>query len=79
MDPTTFAIPSLRRKRQKLTTTACEPCRNRKIRCDGNKPSCEACSKRSQQCIYQVAPDTTSSNAYVDSLVNRVAQLEQEL
>lgn len=67
-------------KRQKLkTTTACEPCRSRKIRCDGNKPSCEACLKRSQQCIYQATPDTKSANAYVDSLVNRVSQLEQEL
>lgn len=67
-------------KRQKLkTTTACEPCRSRKIRCDGNKPSCEACLKRNQQCIYQAAPDVKSANAYVDSLVNRVSQLEHEL
>ncbi|KAF1929226.1 uncharacterized protein M421DRAFT_134642 [Didymella exigua CBS 183.55] len=67
-------------KRQKLkTTTACEPCRSRKIRCDGHKPSCEACLKRNQQCIYHAAPDVKSANAYVDSLVNRVSQLEQEL
>jgi hypothetical protein len=67
-------------KRQKLkTTTACEPCRSRKIRCDGNKPSCEACLKRNQQCIYQATPDVKSANAYVDSLVNRVSQLEHEL
>lgn len=79
MASTTFATPGLPRKRQKLTTTACEPCRSRKIRCDGNKPTCEACSKRSQQCIYQATPDISSANAYVDSLVNRVAQLEQEL
>jgi hypothetical protein len=67
-------------KRQKLkTTTACEPCRSRKIRCDGNKPSCEACLKRNQQCIYHATPDVKSANAYVDSLVNRVSHLEQEL
>jgi len=79
MASTTFANPGQPRKRQKLTTTACEPCRSRKIRCDGNKPTCEACSKRSQQCIYQATPDINSANAYVESLVNRVAQLEQEL
>lgn len=67
-------------KRQKLkTTTACEPCRSRKIRCDGHKPSCEACLKRNQQCIYHATPDVKSANAYVDSLVNRVSQLEHEL
>lgn len=79
MAPSSIATSSLPRKRQKLTTTACEPCRTRKIRCDGNKPSCEACAKRSQQCIYQATPDIKSANEYVDSLVNRVAQLEQEL
>lgn len=76
MASTTFAAP---RKRQKLTTTACEPCRSRKIRCDGNKPTCEACSKRAQQCIYQATPDISSANVYVESLVSRVAQLEQDL
>jgi hypothetical protein len=79
MAPSPTATSALPRKRQKLTTTACEPCRSRKIRCDGNKPSCEACTKRSQQCIYQATPDIKSANDYVDSLVNRVAQLEQEL
>ncbi|KAJ8105521.1 hypothetical protein OPT61_g10123 [Boeremia exigua] len=79
MASTTSAAPGLYRKRQKLTSTACEPCRSRKIRCDGNKPTCEACSKRSQQCVYHATPDIKSANAYVDSLVSRVAQLEQEL
>lgn len=79
MAPGPPAFMATPRKRQKLTTTACEPCRNRKIRCDGNKPTCEACAKRSQQCIYQATPDIKSANEYVDSLVNRVAQLEQEL
>ncbi|KAF2624138.1 hypothetical protein BU25DRAFT_450824 [Macroventuria anomochaeta] len=79
MAPTTPAMSGPPRKRQKLTTTACEPCRSRKIRCNGAKPNCEACSKRAQQCIYQTTPDVESANAYVDSLVNRVSQLEQEL
>lgn len=79
MAPTTSPAVIPPRKRQKLTTTACEPCRNRKIRCDGNKPTCEACAKRSQQCVYQATTDVKHVNTYVDSLVQRVSQLEQEL
>ena len=79
MAPTTSPAVIPPRKRQKLTTTACEPCRNRKIRCDGNKPTCEACAKRSQPCVYQATTDVKHVNTYVDSLVQRVSQLEQEL
>ncbi|KAJ5747533.1 uncharacterized protein N7511_009229 [Penicillium nucicola] len=34
---------------------ACEPCRSRKIRCDGNTP-CSKCTERSFACIYREKP-----------------------
>ena len=79
MAPSASSSALMPPKRRKLTTTACEPCRSRKIRCNGNKPSCEACINRSQQCIYQTTADVNHANAYVDSLVNRISQLEYEL
>lgn len=32
---------------------ACEPCRQRKIKCDGNRPSCRQCIEHNQQCSYE--------------------------
>lgn len=31
---------------------ACLNCRNRKVKCDGIKPSCSNCYKRNQECVY---------------------------
>lgn len=73
-----MSAPDPARKRQRLTT-ACEHCRARRIRCDGNKPSCGPCLKRSSQCVYKATADVEHTHAYIDSLVNRVSQLEQEL
>ncbi|KAJ7484846.1 hypothetical protein B0H11DRAFT_2018961 [Mycena galericulata] len=35
---------------------ACRPCRGRKIRCDSNRPSCNNCLRRKNECIYDSAP-----------------------
>ncbi|KAJ6571274.1 hypothetical protein B0H19DRAFT_1129612 [Mycena capillaripes] len=35
---------------------ACRPCRGRKIRCDSNRPSCNNCVRRKNECIYDTAP-----------------------
>ncbi|KAF4464291.1 Nitrogen assimilation transcription factor nit-4 [Fusarium albosuccineum] len=51
----TFASRSEPLKRQRIgTQLACNACRRRKIRCDGQKPQCEACRRRgeTQSCIY---------------------------
>ncbi|OLY84076.1 Lactose regulatory protein LAC9 [Smittium mucronatum] len=31
---------------------ACDTCRRKKIKCDGNKPSCSNCSRLKQDCVY---------------------------
>lgn len=75
----TIAPPGPARKRARLTNVACESCRARKVGCDGKKPGCGQCSKISSQCVYKATADIKHTQAYVDSLVSRVSQLEQEL
>lgn len=41
-----------RQSRRGRSTLACEECRARKRRCDGNIPACDGCVKRSCQCLY---------------------------
>ncbi|KAL6696859.1 fungal-specific transcription factor domain-containing protein [Trichoderma pleuroticola] len=47
-----LAIP--RRKRNRIRTS-CRPCRARKSKCDGNRPSCLTCLSRGlpDQCVYE--------------------------
>lgn len=66
--------------RRRKAAIACDPCRNRKHRCDGVQPVCGSCSKRSQKCIFKVPSAAAArTNEYVESLVNRIAFLEKEL
>lgn len=37
---------------RKRAAAACEECRARKRKCDGNFPACGGCSKRLSQCVY---------------------------
>ncbi|KAI1044750.1 hypothetical protein LB505_013535 [Fusarium chuoi] len=45
-------VPNLARRR-KAITLACEPCRQRKSRCDGAKPRCLQCIRRRTECHYR--------------------------
>ncbi|KAI1047479.1 hypothetical protein LB505_009938 [Fusarium chuoi] len=69
------------RQRRRKVTLACEPCRERKARCDGVKPLCSTCRRRQlgiEQCIYQVGNARTAcSDDYTKSLHDRIRQLEQ--
>ncbi|KAI9343438.1 hypothetical protein DFJ73DRAFT_841581 [Zopfochytrium polystomum] len=31
---------------------SCEPCRRRKLKCDGSRPSCSQCCKKNLDCVY---------------------------
>ncbi|KAL2130419.1 hypothetical protein VTI74DRAFT_6508 [Chaetomium olivicolor] len=68
------------RKRRKIPL-ACEPCRERKSRCDGAKPICSTCQRRSlplHHCIYTVENARTASNeAYIRVLHDRIRRLEK--
>jgi hypothetical protein len=57
------------RRRRKIPL-ACEPCRERKSRCDGAKPICSTCQRRAlplHHCVYILENARTASNeAFVD-------------
>ncbi|KAJ6477395.1 GTP binding protein [Mycena vitilis] len=46
------AAPGSARQRSKKITVACNFCRSRKLKCDGGRPSCSQCMKRSNTCDY---------------------------
>jgi hypothetical protein len=70
--------PAAKRPRIRL---ACQECRDRKIRCDGARPTCHSCVRKKlgpERCIYTI-PDSESSYEYVRSLENRIRELEHNV
>ncbi|WWD17722.1 hypothetical protein CI109_102163 [Kwoniella shandongensis] len=55
--------------------SACEPCRSRKIKCSGERPSCARCTKQGKDCVYANA---TTSWSYIAALEERIRFLEGE-
>jgi hypothetical protein len=41
-------------KRGKITIVACVPCRKRKTKCDGRRPTCSQCQTRDSPCQYDM-------------------------
>lgn len=60
---------------------ACETCREKKVRCDGIKPICGPCTRRSykiDQCVYKIDnARSTSNEAYLKVLHDRIRELEE--
>ncbi|KAF8527466.1 hypothetical protein BU17DRAFT_81636 [Hysterangium stoloniferum] len=48
--------PTAQGKMRTRVYVACLQCRMRKIRCDGGKPKCQKCARRSNECDYDAAP-----------------------
>ncbi|KAF9013262.1 hypothetical protein BDQ17DRAFT_1487844 [Cyathus striatus] len=46
------AGPRTNKQRSKKITVACNFCRSRKLKCDGGRPACGQCMKRSNPCDY---------------------------
>ncbi|KAJ7761511.1 GTP binding protein [Mycena maculata] len=46
------SAPASAKQRSKKITVACNFCRSRKLKCDGGRPSCSQCMKRSNTCDY---------------------------
>ena len=56
---------------------ACVLCRKRKLRCDGNKPSCGTCTRLQHECSYdEVRRKSGPKRGYVKALEARLAQVE---
>ncbi|KAM7209353.1 hypothetical protein V8F20_000403 [Naviculisporaceae sp. PSN 640] len=65
-------LPSTGRKRRQTTTAACAPCRKRKSRCDGQRPSCTACVERGTNCEFQ----TNAAETHTQALKRKFNELQ---
>ncbi|KAG0087337.1 hypothetical protein BGZ92_007411 [Podila epicladia] len=66
-------------KRKRLTQ-ACDPCRKKKIKCDGNKPSCANCAKLDVNCTYLPSMKKRGPRqGYIELLEKRLDKMEQLL
>ncbi|KAB8263705.1 fungal-specific transcription factor domain-containing protein [Aspergillus pseudonomiae] len=68
--------------RRRKIALACEPCRTRKARCDGQKPICGACRARGRnidQCLYKTTDNarSASNDQYLRMLHHRIRELEE--
>ncbi|KAI9776645.1 MAG: hypothetical protein M1839_009451 [Geoglossum umbratile] len=66
-------------KRRKVAL-ACDGCRERKTRCDGERPICGSCKRRSRQpgqCVYKTETIRVSvADGSIEALHNRIRELE---
>jgi hypothetical protein len=71
--------PPTRVKRARVAL-ACQRCKTRKQRCDGNNP-CEKCNTSNQICEYSIPqkPMPFGKQHYIKALEHRVAELERTL
>ncbi|CAE6534472.1 unnamed protein product [Rhizoctonia solani] len=67
--------------RAKKTTLACDQCRRRKRKCDGQTPICSACGRGNVECVYTANMEQRRplQKNYVAALEARIALLEQIL
>jgi hypothetical protein len=55
---------------------ACVICRKRKLKCDGNKPSCATCARLGHSCAYdEVRRKSGPKRGYVKALEERLSKL----
>ncbi|USW53318.1 Putative zn(2)-C6 fungal-type DNA-binding domain-containing protein [Septoria linicola] len=70
---------AISRQRRKTAVVACERCRRRKIRCDGNQP-CATCARFGVRCAKpEERRERSGSNAEHTALADRVRMLEARL
>ncbi|RYP12106.1 hypothetical protein DL765_007475 [Monosporascus sp. GIB2] len=62
-------------KRQTSTIVACDPCRKRKCKCDGEKSGCGPCSRRNNECTYS---EEKTGRADIMRLRKLIADLQME-
>ncbi|CAJ2501292.1 Uu.00g041450.m01.CDS01 [Anthostomella pinea] len=60
---------------------ACQRCKTRKQKCDGQRPACASCARLSLKCVYIVplVPAAGEKKIYIRALEQRVAELESYL
>ncbi|KAI1480969.1 hypothetical protein F4774DRAFT_66143 [Daldinia eschscholtzii] len=78
--PSSKGPPQQRSKRNRYISIACNECKRRKIKCNGETP-CQRCGNLNLQCLY--APNCCS-NSFKDSdefkqMTNKVNQLQEQV
>ncbi|GAA5985225.1 hypothetical protein JCM10908_002575 [Rhodotorula pacifica] len=63
------------------TTTACNRCRRKRGRCDGEKPACGPCAKAGAECEYELGMDRRKpyAKSVVQAMQLRIDTLEAQL
>ncbi|WWD21795.1 hypothetical protein CI109_106283 [Kwoniella shandongensis] len=69
------------KKRRTNVGKACEPCRRRRCKCDGVRPSCTTCAVYKDECYWEQREDYRKplSRQQVQALTTRVQDLERLL
>ncbi|KAL4812966.1 fungal-specific transcription factor domain-containing protein [Aspergillus spinulosporus] len=80
MPPKMAGNPKRRNSARRKVALACGSCREKKIRCDGSKPICGPCTRRSyriNQCVYNTDNARSASrDEYFQTLHRRIRELE---
>jgi hypothetical protein len=67
-------------KKRSRRTLACDDCRRRKVRCDGNRPSCTSCIRHGTTCHYQESAKKRGPKpGYIEKLERRLNLMEKML
>ncbi|KAF2809028.1 uncharacterized protein BDZ99DRAFT_521496 [Mytilinidion resinicola] len=57
-------------KRKQITAVACQPCKQRKSKCDGLRPACSACQqKNTSDCLYDMSADQRRTAALKEKIM----------
>ncbi|KAI8942618.1 hypothetical protein NX059_000671 [Plenodomus lindquistii] len=78
--PATFSPSAVKdwHPRRKSVSNACERCRRRKIRCDGETP-CSTCKRFTLQCVRTQKPRDVVASEHREALEGRIKHLESQL
>ncbi|KAH6874359.1 fungal-specific transcription factor domain-containing protein [Thelonectria olida] len=79
---TSSEADTLRRTKSLHAVQACLRCREKKTRCDGNKPACQSCIARGQECSYsqvQKRRGPGKGKKEMQALQKRVSEMESLL
>ncbi|CAG7563849.1 unnamed protein product [Fusarium equiseti] len=69
-----YRTAPLTRKRVPITL-ACEPCRQKKIKCNGSRPTCSQCQARKIDCVYRQTAETNYRDKYEKLLESHPAAI----